>query len=422
MFIDSVKINIKAGTGGNGIVAVRREKYVEFGGPAGGSGGRGADVTLIADGGLRTLLDFTYNRKYQAPDGDRGMNKNKNGKNAERLVLKVPVGTSVYDDISGELIADLIFDGDEFTVCKGGRGGRGNFALAKAGKHSLEICENGEPGEIRDVRLELKLLADVGLVGLPSVGKSTIISVISRVKPKIAAYHFTTLVPNLGVVKTNDNRSFTVADLPGLIEGAALGKGLGIQFLKHIERTKIILHIVDMGSAEGRDPIEDYSVINQELVLYGFDLDKRKQIVVANKCDLPDFEYHLEEFKKAFPDVEVVPISSLTKTGIESLILKVADELDKAEKTIQVVNQPINKVYEFKEEIIEIERLDESTFVVKGEEVEKLVQMTSFTSFDNMRRFSNQLKAKGIYEMLEAEGVKSGDYVRILDFEFEYDH
>lgn len=422
MFIDSVKINIAAGTGGNGIVAVRREKYVEFGGPAGGSGGRGADVVLVADGGLRTLLDFTYNKKYKAADGDRGMNKNKNGRNADKLVLKVPVGTSVYDDVTGELIADLVFDGDEFRVCKGGRGGRGNFALAKAGKHSLEICENGEPGEIKDIRLELKLLADVGLVGLPSVGKSTLISVISRVRPKIAAYHFTTLTPNLGVVKTNDNRSFTVADLPGLIEGAALGKGLGTQFLKHIERTKIILHIVDMGSAEGRDPIEDYKVINNELTSYGFDLDKRKQIVVANKCDLPDFEYYLEEFKAAFPDVEVMPISSLTKTGIESLILKVADELDHAEKTVQVINQPINKVYEFKESHMEVERIDEHTFVVKGEEVEKLVQMTSFTSFDNMRRFSNQLKAKGVYEMLEAEGVEAGDYVRILDFEFEYDH
>jgi GTP-binding protein len=422
MFIDSVKLNITAGTGGNGIVAVRREKYVEFGGPAGGSGGRGADVVLIADEGLRTLLDFTYNRKYKAEDGQRGMNKNKNGHNADKLVLKVPVGTAVYDDTTGELIADLVFHNDTFVVCKGGRGGRGNFALAKAGKHSLEICENGEPGEEREVRFELKLLADVGLVGLPSVGKSTLISVISKVKPKIAAYHFTTLSPNLGVVKTNDNRSFTVADLPGLIEGAALGKGLGTQFLKHIERTKIILHIVDMGSAEGRDPIEDYRVINNELTTYGFDLDKRKQIVVANKCDLPDFEYHLEEFKKAYPEVEVIAISSLTKNGLEGLLLKVADELDHAEKTIQVVNQPIHKVYEFKEAIIQIEHIEEHVFLIKGEEIEKLVQMTSFTSFDNMRRFSNQLKSKGIYEMLEEQGIQQGDYVRILDFEFEYEH
>ncbi len=422
MFIDSASIEVTAGTGGNGIVAFRRESFVDLGGPFGGSGGRGSDIILEVDEGLRTLLDFSYQKMYLGKPGANGQNKGKDGANASPIILKVPPGTVVINDDTNEFICDLVHHGEKRVVAKGGRGGRGNVALAKAGRHALEISENGEPGEYINLRLELKLLADVGIVGLPSVGKSSLISVMSSVRPKIAQYHFTTLVPNLGVAKTNDGRSFVIADLPGLIAGAAQGKGLGHQFLKHIERTKVIMHVIDMGSFEGRDPIEDYKIINKELIEYGLDLDKRIQVVVANKMDLPNGEENYEKFTETYPDVEVMKVSSVTKEGVDKVILKLADQLDNAGNTFHVSEVPTRKLYKFEyDNGIEIFRDDEGILNVRGSEVERLVKMTNFNTYDNIRRFANLLKNMGVYDMLEENGVEPGETVYIMDFEFQYD-
>lgn len=422
MFIDSARIELEAGTGGNGIVAFRRESFVDMGGPFGGTGGRGTDIIFEVDEGLRTLLDFNYQKVYKGKPGENGRNKGQHGANAAPLVLKVPPGTVVINDDTNDFICDLLHHGEKKIVARGGRGGRGNLALAKAGRHALEICENGEPGEMINLRLELKLLADVGLVGLPSVGKSSLISVMSSVRPKIAAYHFTTLVPNLGVAKTNDGRSFVIADLPGLIEGAAQGRGLGHQFLKHIERTKVILHVVDMGSFEGRDPLKDYEIINSELKEYGFDLQNRAQIVVANKMDLPDASDNLERFKQEYPDIEILEASSVTKKGVDKVILKLADKLDSIGNEFHVSEVPSRKLYKYEyENGIEIFRDDSATLNVRGFEIERLVKMTNFSTYDNIRRFANILKNMGVYELLEQNGVQSGETVYIMDFEFQYD-
>ncbi len=422
MFIDSARIEIEAGVGGNGIVAFRRESFVEMGGPYGGSGGRGANIVFEVDEGLRTLLDFSYKKKYIGEAGENGRNKSQHGHAAKDVILKVPPGTVLINDTTNEFICDLIHHGEKKIIAKGGRGGRGNFALAKAGRHALEICENGEPGEFLNLRLELKLLADVGLVGLPSVGKSSLISVMSSVRPKIAQYHFTTLVPNLGVSKTNDGRSFVIADLPGLIEGAAQGKGLGHQFLKHIERTKIILHIIDMGSFEGRNPIIDYDIINKELVEYGFDLESRKQIVLANKMDLPNAKENLEQFKISYSNVEIIPVSAITKEGIDLVILKVADLLDEIGNIFHISEQPKRKLYKFEyDNGIDIYRDEAGDINIRGFEIERLVKMTNFNTFDNIRRFANTLKTMGVYDLLEEFGVEPGELIIVMDYEFQYD-
>lgn len=420
MFVDRVDIELNAGSGGNGIIAFRREKFVALGGPFGGSGGKGGDVIFEVDLGLKTLLDFRYNKKYAANNGENGRTKAQHGKNADDLVLKVPPGTMVYNNQTGDLLFDLTQENQREVACIGGRGGRGNFELAKAGKHSLEISENGEPGEVLDIRLELKLISDVGLVGLPSVGKSSLISVISKSRPKIAAYHFTTLAPNLGVTQASDGRSFVVADLPGLIEGAASGKGLGLQFLRHIERTKVILHVLDMGSFEGRDPIEDFNTINKELKSYKMDLDKKKMIVVANKMDLPNAEENLETFKKEFKDIEVIPISTVNKKGIDLLLLKTADLIDTYEEA--PYERPNYKVYEFKKENdFEINILEDGTYEVTGPSIERLLAMTNFSTYDNIRRFSNQLKNMGVDEELTKMGIEAGDTVSVDGYEFEFE-
>lgn len=419
MFIDQVRIKVKGGDGGDGITAFRREKYVALGGPAGGSGGDGGNLIFEVEEGLRTLLDFSYNKKYSAPDGEKGRSKSQHGKNAEDLILKVPPGTSIYNDDTNELICDLTHNQQQHIVGVGGRGGRGNVELARAGRAGLEIRENGEPAKELNVRLELKLISDVGLVGMPSVGKSTIISVVSKAKPKIAAYHFTTLVPKLGVTKTSDDRSFVIADLPGLIEGAAQGKGLGHQFLRHIERTKVILHILDMGSFEGRDPIEDYEKINQELAAYNYNLEKKSQLVVANKMDLPMADENLKRFKEKYPDVEIVTISALTQSGLDLMLIKAADMLETAEE--HMPESEHIKVYKFiPEEDFHIYQDEDDVFVVSGERVEKLFLMTDFTTYDNQRRFANQLRKMGVDSALREAGVQSGDTVRIADFEFEF--
>lgn len=421
MFIDKVKFQIKAGDGGNGIIAFRREKYVSKGGPAGGSGGSGGDVYFEVDLGLRTLLDFNFNKKYKANNGENGRNKEQNGKNAEPLVLRVPPGTMVYNEATGDLLFDLTQEGQRELVAHGGRGGRGNAELARAGQHSLEISENGAPGDELEIRLELKLLSDVGLVGLPSVGKSSLISVVSKARPKIASYHFTTLTPNLGVTKTKDNRSFVIADLPGLIEGAHLGKGLGHQFLKHIERTKVILHILDMGSFEGRNPIEDFETINKELLSHQMGLENKKMVVVANKMDLPEAEQNLKNFKKAYPNIEVFPISTVTREGTDTLLLYTADQVDAYEgQTME--EKPSYKVYEFKtEKEFDVEILEDGTYYVYGEAIRKLLFMTNFSTYDNTRRFANQLKKMGVEDLLRERGIEPGNTVSLEGYIFEFE-
>ncbi len=419
MFIDQVRIKVKGGDGGDGITAFRREKYVALGGPAGGSGGDGGNLIFEVAEGLRTLLDFSYNKMYSAPDGEKGRSKSQHGKNADDLILKVPPGTSIYNDDTNELICDLTHNHQQYIVGKGGRGGRGNVELARAGRAGLEIRENGEPAKELNVRLELKLISDVGLVGMPSVGKSTIISVVSKAKPKIAAYHFTTLVPKLGVTKTSDNRSFVIADLPGLIAGAAQGKGLGHQFLRHIERTKVILHVLDMGSFEGRDPLEDYEQINNELFAYNYDLEKKSQLVVANKMDLPMAEENLARFKEKYPDVEVVTISALTQSGLDLMLIKTADMLEAAEE-FRPEAEHVKVIKFMPEEDFYIRQDEDDVYVVTGERVEKLFLMTDFSTYDNQRRFANSLRKMGVDQALREAGVQSGDIVRIADFEFEF--
>lgn len=427
MFVDQVKIYVKGGDGGNGMVAFRREKYVPKGGPAGGDGGKGADVVFEVDEGLRTLMDFRYQRHFKAPRGENGMSKNQHGKNATPLVVKVPPGTVVMDEDTQEVIADLTEHGQRAVIAKGGRGGRGNTRFATPANPAPELCEKGEPGEERNVILELKLLADVGLVGFPSVGKSTLLSVVSSAKPKIAAYHFTTIVPNLGMVETDDGRSFVMADLPGLIQGAHEGVGLGHQFLRHIERTRVIVHVVDMSGMEGRDPYEDYVTINDELKQYNLRLTERPQIVVANKMDMPEAEENLQQFKeKVGDDIKIIPISAFTRQGIRDLLFEVADLLEETPEfpLYEVEEEPSvhRVVYKFEKEDdgFTITRDSDGAFVLSGKRIEKLFKMTDFTRDETVRRFARQLRGMGVDDALREKGAQDGDIVRILEFEFEF--
>lgn len=427
MFVDQVKIYVKAGNGGDGMVAFRREKFVPNGGPAGGDGGKGADVVFVVDEGLRTLVDFRFKRIFKAEHGEHGMSKSMHGRGAEDLVVKVPQGTIVKDIDTGEIIADLVAHGQRAVIAKAGRGGRGNKRFATPANPAPELSENGEPGQERNVQLELKVLADVGLVGFPSVGKSTLLSVVSAARPKIAAYHFTTIVPNLGMVDAGDGRSFVMADLPGLIEGASQGVGLGHQFLRHIERTRVIVHVIDMSGSEGRVPYEDYMAINNELEQYNLRLMERPQIIVANKMDMPDAEENLNEFKtKIAEDIPVFPISAVTKTGLRELLLAIADKLETTPEF------PLNEILEQEDEDtvlykyvaeepdFEISREPDGTFVLSGAKIERLFTMTNFERDASIGRFARQLRAMGVDEALRKRGAKDGDIVRLLDYEFEF--
>lgn len=427
MFVDQVKIYVKAGNGGGGMVAFRREKFVPNGGPAGGDGGKGADVVFVVDEGLRTLVDFRFKRIFKAEHGEHGMSKSMHGRGAEDLVVKVPQGTIVKDIDTGEIIADLVAHGQRAVIAKAGRGGRGNKRFATPANPAPELSENGEPGQERNVQLELKVLADVGLVGFPSVGKSTLLSVVSAARPKIAAYHFTTIVPNLGMVDAGDGRSFVMADLPGLIEGASQGVGLGHQFLRHIERTRVIVHVIDMSGSEGRVPYEDYMAINNELEQYNLRLMERPQIIVANKMDMPDAEENLNEFKtKIAEDIPVFPISAVTKTGLRELLLAIADKLETTPEF------PLNEILEQEDEDtvlykyvaeepdFEISREPDGTFVLSGAKIERLFTMTNFERDASISRFARQLRAMGVDEALRKRGAKDGDIVRLLDYEFEF--
>ena len=432
MFLDEVKIYVRSGDGGNGLVAFRRETYVPKGGPAGGDGGRGANVVFIVDEGLRTFMDYRYQKKFVAPNGENGMSKGMHGRKSKDLYLKVPPGTVIRDTDTGEVLADLVEHEQEVIVARGGRGGRGNCRFATPSNPAPEIAENGEPGEERNLTLELKLMADVGLVGFPSVGKSTLLSITSKAKPKIADYHFTTLAPNLGVVETKDHRSFVMADLPGLIEGASQGVGLGHQFLRHIERTKVIVHVIDMSATDGRDPYEDYKVINAELGEYNMRLLERPQVVVANKMDIPVASENLVEFKKRLAedgeDVDIVEISAFTKNNIDNLLYKISDildntdpnmlyELDTEEESME--NRVIYK-HKPKDETFKITRDDTGAYVVSGPGIERAFLMTDFNRDASVRRFAQQMRSMGVDDALRERGCKNGDTVKILKGEFEF--
>ena len=432
MFLDEVKIFVRSGDGGNGLVAFRREKYVPKGGPAGGDGGRGANVVFIVDEGLRTFMDYRYQKKFVAPNGENGMSKGMHGRKSKDLYLKVPPGTVIRDTDTGEVLADLVEHEQEVVVARGGRGGRGNCRFATPSNPAPEIAENGEPGEERNLTLELKLMADVGLVGFPSVGKSTLLSITSKAKPKIADYHFTTLAPNLGVVETKDHRSFVMADLPGLIEGASQGVGLGHQFLRHIERTKVIVHVVDMSATDGRDPYEDYKIINQELGEYNMRLLERPQIVVANKMDIPAAQENLEEFKAELAangeEVDIVEISAFTRTNVDNLLYKISDildstdpnmlyELDTEEESME--NRVLYK-HKPKDETFKITRDDTGAYVVSGPGIERAFLMTDFNRDASVRRFAQQMRSMGVDDALRERGCKNGDTVKILKGEFEF--
>jgi GTPase len=426
MFVDEVKVYVKGGDGGNGMMAFRREKYIPNGGPAGGDGGHGGNVVFVVAEGLRTLMDFRYQRHFKAPRGEHGGSKNQHGRNAEDLRVEVPPGTVVYDADTGVKIADLTEHGQEAIIAKGGRGGRGNTRFATAANPAPHHAENGEPGQERDIRIELKLLADVGLVGFPSVGKSTLLSVISAAKPKIADYHFTTLSPNLGVVSVEDD-SFVAADLPGLIEGAHQGQGLGHQFLRHIERTRVIIHVVDMASTEGRDPFEDYLKINEELRQYGFRLLERPQVIAANKMDMPGAEANLEAFKEKLEEHwAVFPISALSKEGLTPLLRYVAELVGTTpEFPLEAGLVPDEEkgpvLYKAEKEVtFKITRDDDGAYVVTGEAIEKLFKMTDFNRDESVQRFARTLRGMGIDEALRDRGIEDGDIVRILDYEFEF--
>ncbi|HEM5347839.1 TPA: GTPase ObgE [Streptococcus suis] len=433
MFLDTAKIKVKAGKGGDGMVAFRREKYVPNGGPWGGDGGYGGNVVFVVDEGLRTLMDFRYNGRFKADDGEKGMTKGMHGRGAEDLIVRVPQGTTVRDADTGKIITDLVENGQEFVIAHGGRGGRGNIRFATPKNPAPEISENGEPGEERNLELELKVLADVGLVGFPSVGKSTLLSVITAAKPKIGAYHFTTIVPNLGMVRTKSGESFAVADLPGLIEGASQGVGLGTQFLRHIERTRVILHVLDMSASEGRDPYEDYVAINNELETYNLRLMERPQIIVANKMDMPEAAENLEEFKKKlaanydeFEELpQIFPISGIAHQGLKNLLEATAELLEKTPEFLLYEESDFQEeeaYYGFNpdEPEFDISRADDASWVLSGDKLEKLFTMTNFDRDESVMKFARQLRGMGVDEALRARGAKDGDIVRIGKFEFEF--
>lgn len=425
MFVDKVTIYVKGGDGGNGMVAFRREKYIPNGGPAGGDGGNGSDVVFEVDEGLRTLMDFRYQHHFKAERGEHGRSKSQHGKNASDFVVKVPPGTLVIDEDTKTTIADLVLHEQRAVIAKGGRGGRGNNRFATPSNPAPEIAENGEPGQDRNVTLELKLLADVGLVGFPSVGKSTLLSVVSSAKPKIAEYHFTTIKPNLGIVEVEEGRSFAMADLPGLIEGAHLGVGLGHQFLRHIERTKVIVHVIDMSGLEGRDPYEDYLKINEELKEYNLRLTERPQVIVANKMDMPDAEENLIQFKENLGDDQtpVFPISAITKKGLRELIHAVADKVDVTAEFPLIKEEVESRIvyrHEKKEAPFTITIDDDGVFVLSGGELEKVFKMTDTSRDESIRRFARQMRGMGVDDALRELGAQDGDIVRILKFEFEF--
>ena len=421
MFVDEVKLKIIAGSGGDGCTSFRREKFVPNGGPNGGNGGKGSNIIFTVDKGLRTLLDLKYQKEIKGKRGEHGSGKNQFGKNAEDVIIKVPEGTTVTDAETGMVIADLVKENDSAVIAYGGRGGRGNRAFMTPANPAPDISEHGEPGEERLVKVELKMIADVGLVGLPSVGKSTILSQVSRANPKIAAYHFTTLSPNLGVVKTKNEKVFVLADLPGLIEGASKGEGLGDKFLRHIERTRVICHVIDMSGFEGRNPYDDYVLINKELEAFSQKLLNKKQVIIANKMDMDGAKENLEEFKKKV-NADVFEASAIINDGLEDVMTHLADLLETIEEEPLYQESQVEShvLYKFRKERPFTITKDANAWIVRGDAVEKLFKMTKFNSNDATLRFARKLKNMGIDDELKKLGAVSGDTVRIMDYEFEY--
>ena len=423
MFIDKARIFVKAGNGGNGAVSFRREKYVPAGGPDGGDGGRGASVIFEVDNDLRTLMDFKYQRKYVATPGGDGSKKRQAGKNGEDLVLKVPAGTIIRDEASGKIIADLKHEGDRAVVARGGRGGKGNQHFANAVRQAPNFAKSGTDGEERWVILELKMIADVGLLGFPNVGKSTFLSVVTAAKPKIANYHFTTLTPNLGVVQTKFGDSFVLADIPGLIEGAAEGIGLGHDFLRHVERTKVLIHIVDISGLEGRNALEDFDAINGELKLYNEKLSTRPQVVVDNKIDILEDESVYEEFKTTLEErgYKVFKMSAATREGIDDVIAYVSQILKDAEE-IELVSEEelyVPELDDEQEEGLQVE-IEDGVYVVTGKSLRRIMYSVNFEDMESIQFFQKTMESQGVFDKLREMGIEDGDTVKIYDIEFEF--
>ncbi|MDF2673644.1 MAG: obgE [Clostridiales bacterium] len=421
MFVDVAKIYIKSGDGGNGSASFRREKYIALGGPDGGDGGDGGNVVFIVDSGMRTLLDLKYKKKHIAMPGDNGGGSNMYGRSGEDLIIKVPAGTVVKDTETNKIIADLTEIGQKAIVAKGGRGGRGNSKFATATRQAPDFAEPGMPGEERWVTLELKLLADIGLIGFPNVGKSTILSMVTGAKPKIADYHFTTLTPNLGVVDIPGINSFVLADIPGLIEGAHTGIGLGIDFLRHVERTRMLIHVIDVSGIEGRDPIEDFEKINEELKLYNEKLSKKPQIVAANKADITGAEENFEKLKSEMDkkNIKVFKVSAATNKGLRELMLYAASLLDTLEDTEDVEIEdwfiPEEKKFTYT-----INKDEEGVYVIEGSFVDRLLLTANIYDVQSLRYFHKVIEKRGIIQQLRDMGIEDGDLVRMNDFEFEF--
>ena len=422
MFIDKVKIEVKAGRGGDGLVSYRREKYIPLGGPYGGDGGKGGDIIVAVDTNKSTLLDLRYQKLIKAENGENGKNKKMHGAYGDDTILYVPLGTMFKDANTGEMIVDLVDVNQRAVLAYGGKGGQGNARFKTPRNPAPDFAEKGALGEHKEVIVELKLLADVGLIGFPSVGKSTLLSVVSAAKPEIAAYPFTTIVPNLGVVSVVDYPSFVVADLPGLIKGAHQGKGLGIEFLRHIERTRVLVHVLDMGAVDHRDPVEDYRIINDELKNYVVDLSNRPQIVVANKMDLDESKENLERFKQTFPDVEVFEIIAPIKQGISRLMFKMAETLHKikAKENVETVEPTFTYTYQPPKPKFEIERVSSNQWRLKGDALLNKYRQFSFESEEASQRFAYIMKRWGVDQALRDAGAKDGDIVAIDDVTFVF--
>lgn len=421
MFADEVTVEIIAGKGGDGCTSFRREWCVELGGPNGGNGGRGASVIFVTDPGLKTLIDLKMMKHVKGEKGTNGKGSDRNGSNAEDVYIKVPMGTTITDMSTNTVIADLTKANESVVVCRGGRGGRGNKAFANHENPAPKMSELGEPGESKTIKCELKVLADVGLVGMPSVGKSTLISMISNCNPKIGAYHFTTLNPNLGVIKLKDGRNFVMADLPGLIEGASEGIGLGHKFLRHAMRTKVIAHVIDMGATEGRNPIEDYKSIKSELAKYDEKLINKPHIIIANKMDMEEAHQNLEKFKVEFKDEKIFEVSALMQTGLDELINHLADMVDSLEEVKLYEEEAMKEshvLFKFNDEKPFTIKRDNNIWVLSGKEIENLFYMTRFEEEESVERFGRKLRGMGVDEELERMGAKRGDEVKILDYIF----
>ena len=423
MFVDKAKLHIKAGKGGNGAIAFHREKYIDRGGPSGGDGGRGGSIFFTSVSGLTTLIDFKYIHKIIGNDGENGQIENRYGKSGEDIYVNVPVGTVVSDVKTGRILADFNKPDLTIEIAKGGKGGKGNAKFANSRNQTPKVAENGDMGEEYDISLELKLLADVGLVGFPSVGKSSLLSVLTNAKPEIADYHFTTLKPNLGVVSILNGYNFVLADLPGLINGASEGKGLGLEFLRHIERCRVILHVIDMSAHDGRDPYQDYLDINKELTNYGMRLMERPMVIAANMMDVDGSELYLEDFKSKLgnPYAEIFPVSAISRIGLEPLVKRLYElvqttpEFPLYEEEIKEVNY----VYENEDEIL-INKKGNNVYIVEGKKVDDLIAKINTTTFEGMNKVLSILNKLGMEDKLREKGINNGDTVRIGDVEFEY--